>query len=42
LLNIEHHEVTAGSSASLAPGFESKEALRASKQDDDYWAAKNN
>jgi len=42
LLNIEHHEVMAGSSASLAPGFESKEALSASKQDDDYWAAKKN
>jgi alkylhydroperoxidase family enzyme len=38
LLNIDHHEVLAGSEASLAPGFESKEALRNSKQSPDYWA----
>jgi alkylhydroperoxidase family enzyme len=38
LLNIDHHEVMAGSEASLAPGFESKEALRNSKQSPDYWA----
>jgi alkylhydroperoxidase family enzyme len=39
LLNIDHHEVMAGSSASLAPGFESKEALSESKQKTEYWAA---
>ena len=39
LLNIDHHEVLAGSAASLAPGFESKEALNASKQNPDYWGA---
>jgi alkylhydroperoxidase family enzyme len=39
LLNIDHHEVMAGGSASLAPGFESEEALRTSKQSDEYWAA---
>ena len=38
LLNIEHHQVMAGSSASLAPGFEDAEALRAAKADEAYWA----
>jgi alkylhydroperoxidase family enzyme len=40
LLNIEHHQVMAGSAASMAPGFESEEALRESKSDADYWATK--
>src|SRR5215467_8062366 len=31
LLDIEHHEVLAGTEASMAPGFESAEALAASK-----------
>jgi len=39
LLNIDHHEVMAGSTASMAPGFESKEALATSKQSVDYWGA---
>ena len=39
LLNIDHHEVLAGSAASMAPGFESKDALNASKQSPDYWGA---
>ncbi len=38
LLNIEHHEVMAGTSASMAPGFETPEALAATKADDEYWA----
>ena len=38
LLNIEHHEVLAGSDASMAPGFESAEALARSKTAEDYWA----
>src|SRR6476659_6952774 len=38
LLNIEHHEVLAGTSASMAPGYESEEALRRSKSDPQYWA----
>jgi alkylhydroperoxidase family enzyme len=38
LLNIEHHEVLAGGSASMAPGFETAEALAASKRDAKYWA----
>jgi alkylhydroperoxidase family enzyme len=37
-LNIEHHQVLAGTSASMAPGFESEAALRESKARADYWA----
>ncbi len=41
LLNIDHHQVMAGiSSASMAPGFESPEALEKSKAAPDYWAKK--
>jgi alkylhydroperoxidase family enzyme len=38
LLNIEHHQVLAGTSAAMAPGFETAEALRRSKESDAYWA----
>jgi alkylhydroperoxidase family enzyme len=38
LLNIEHHEVLADTDASMAPGFESAEALAKSKSAGDYWA----
>jgi alkylhydroperoxidase family enzyme len=38
LLDIEHHEVLPGTSASMAPGFETAEALAASKADTAYWA----
>ena len=38
LLNIEHHEVMAGTAASMAPGFETAEALQRSKSSDAYWA----
>jgi alkylhydroperoxidase family enzyme len=38
LLDIEHHQVLAGTSASMAPGFEDGPALVASKAADDYWA----
>jgi hypothetical protein len=41
LLNIEHHEVMAGTSASMAPGFESAEALAKSKASPRYWARKD-
>jgi len=37
-LNIEHHQVLAGTSASMAPGFESAAALKQSKARADYWA----
>src|SRR3954451_8559375 len=38
LLNIEHHQVMAGTDASMAPGFETAEALSATKRSEDYWA----
>jgi alkylhydroperoxidase family enzyme len=38
LLNIEHHQVMPGADASMAPGFETADALAASKAADDYWA----
>ena len=38
MLNIEHHKVMAGTSASLAPGFETAEQLEKSKTASDYWA----
>jgi alkylhydroperoxidase family enzyme len=38
LLNIEHHQVLAGTDASMAPGFESAEALATSKSSGEYWA----
>lgn len=42
MLNIDHHQVMAGtSSASMAPGFETPEALAKSKADPNYWANKN-
>jgi hypothetical protein len=36
--SIEHHEVMAGTDASMAPGFEDAEALADSKSSDAYWA----
>ncbi len=41
LLDIEHHQILAGTDASMAPGFESEEALRRSKQAPDYWAKRS-
>jgi alkylhydroperoxidase family enzyme len=38
LLNIEHHEVLAGTDASMAPGYETREALDESKAATGYWA----
>jgi alkylhydroperoxidase family enzyme len=38
LLNIEHHQVMAGTAGSMAPGFESADALARSKAAPDYWA----
>jgi hypothetical protein len=38
LLNIDHHEVMAGTSASMAPGFETRAALEATKAGTGYWA----
>ena len=41
LLNIEHHQVMVGTGASMAPGFESADALARSKASPDYWAKKD-
>jgi alkylhydroperoxidase family enzyme len=38
LLNIDHHEILAGTDAALAPGFETADALATSKAAEDYWA----
>ena len=38
LLNIEHHEVLAGTDASMAPGYEDMQKLKATKSAADYWA----
>ena len=40
MLNIEHHQVMAGTAASMAPGFETADALAKSKAAPDYWARK--
>src|ERR671937_372522 len=39
-LGIEHHQILAGTDASMAPGFETADALARSKQAPDYWAKK--
>jgi alkylhydroperoxidase family enzyme len=38
LLDIEHHQVMPGSAGSMAPGFETAEALAKAKAAPDYWA----
>jgi hypothetical protein len=35
LLNIEHHQILAGTDASMAPGFETAEGAAATKQSAD-------
>src|SRR3981189_648590 len=39
-LDIDHHQIMAGTDASMAPGFETEEALKRSKSAADYWASK--
>ncbi len=39
LLGIDHHQFMAGTTASMAPGFETAEALESSKSDQAYWAS---
>jgi alkylhydroperoxidase family enzyme len=39
-LDIEHHQILAGTDASMAPGFETEDALKRSKGDPAYWARK--
>jgi hypothetical protein len=38
MLNIDHHEVMVGTSASMAPGFRTRAELEESKASADYWA----
>jgi alkylhydroperoxidase family enzyme len=38
LLNIEHHQVLAGTDASMAPGYEDMQKLSSTKAASDYWA----
>ena len=38
LLNIDHHQVLPGTDASMAPGYEDLEKLKATKSAQDYWA----
>jgi alkylhydroperoxidase family enzyme len=38
LLNIDHHQVMAGTTASMAPGYETAEKLHETKSSADYWA----
>jgi alkylhydroperoxidase family enzyme len=38
LLNIDHHQVLPGTSASMAPGFEDADALEETKSSEEYWA----
>jgi alkylhydroperoxidase family enzyme len=39
MLNIDHHEVLAGTSASMAPGYEDAQTLKETKSLPDYWAS---
>jgi alkylhydroperoxidase family enzyme len=39
LLGIDHHEYMAGTDASMAPGFKTREELEASKSSPEYWAS---
>jgi alkylhydroperoxidase family enzyme len=40
LLNIDHHQVLAGTNASMAPGYEDGQKLKQTKSSPDYWGAK--
>jgi alkylhydroperoxidase family enzyme len=40
LLNIDHHQVMAGTAASMAPGLETAADLATARTSEDYWAAK--
>ena len=41
LLNIDHHQVMAGTSSSMAPGAETAEALAKLRASPDYWAKRS-
>jgi hypothetical protein len=38
LLGIDHHQYMAGTSASMAPGYETADKLKATKSSSSYWA----
>src|ERR671912_2168598 len=38
LLNIDHHQVLAGTSAAMAPGYEDVASLQRNKSSPEYWA----
>jgi alkylhydroperoxidase family enzyme len=40
-LGIEHHQILAGTDASMAPGFETADAATQSKQGEEYWARRD-
>lgn len=40
-LNIDHHQILAGTDGSMAPGTETAQALAATKASDDYWAKRD-
>ena len=40
-LNIDHHQVLAGTDSSMMPGAETAEAYRRLKDSDDYWAKRD-
>ncbi len=40
-LNIDHHQVLAGTGSSMMPGAETAEAYRRLKDSDDYWAKRD-
>jgi hypothetical protein len=40
-LNIDHHQIMAGTDASMAPGFESADAAVHSKESAEYWARRD-
>lgn len=41
LLNLDHHQVLAGTAAAMAPGFESADAAAVAKGREDYWAGRS-
>lgn len=41
LLNIHHHQVMAGTSASMAPGFETADEVALATSSENYWASKS-
>lgn len=40
-LNIDHHQILAGTDGSMAPGTETPDALAATRASDDYWAKRD-